>query len=241
MNKLIYLSPSDQINNKYAYGNTNEAIQCRKIANACETALERYGFSVINNQKSNMYERVKESNAKKAAIHVCIHTNAFNKKTTGTRIFVYSLKGEGYKAAKEIYDVLAPFTPGTSENIKTADYYEIMNTNAICVYIEVDFHDVKDVAKWIIEHTSEIGEKIAEGICNYCGVKYVKKTNSKGYLVKVKAEKLNIRLGPGTNYGISGVIKDKGTYTIVEERNGFGKLKSGKGWISINSKYVTKV
>ena len=28
------------------------------------------------------------------------------------------------------------------------------------------------VAKWIIEHTTEIGEKIAEGICHYFGVTY---------------------------------------------------------------------
>ena len=35
MAKLIYLSPSDQTANKYAYGNTNEAVQCRKISDAC--------------------------------------------------------------------------------------------------------------------------------------------------------------------------------------------------------------
>lgn len=36
MSKLIYLSPSDQDGNLYAAGNTNEAVQCRRIANACE-------------------------------------------------------------------------------------------------------------------------------------------------------------------------------------------------------------
>lgn len=39
-------------------------------------------------------------------------------------------------------------------------------------YLEVDFHDVPSVAKWICEHTTAIGEKIAEGICNYFGVTY---------------------------------------------------------------------
>lgn len=183
--KLIYLSPSDQTDNRYAYGNTTEAIQCRKIADACEAALKRNGFSVINNQKSNMYGRVKESNVNKADLHVCIHTNASNGTVSGTRIFAFDLKGEGYKAANTIFNVLAPLTPGKSENIKTADFYEIMNTNAPCVYIECEFHDVAAVAKWIIEHTKEIGEAIAQGICKYYSVTFNDgKTESQNSLVK---------------------------------------------------------
>lgn len=61
----------------------------------------------------------------------------------------------------------------------------------------------------------------------------------KSYAVKVTASELNIRKGPGTSYDIVGCIKDKGTYTIVEENNGWGKLKSGAGWISL--KYTEKV
>ena len=53
------------------------------------------------------------------------------------------------------------------------------------------------------------------------------------YLVKITANVLNIRSGPGTNYVITGTIQDHGVYTIVDEKNGFGKLKSGKGWISL--------
>ena len=52
MSKKIYLSPSDQTSNSYAYGNTTEAIQCRKIADACEVALKRCGFAVKNNKTS---------------------------------------------------------------------------------------------------------------------------------------------------------------------------------------------
>ena len=58
------------------------------------------------------------------------------------------------------------------------------------------------------------------------------------YLVQVTATVLNIRKGPGTNYAITGAIKNKGVYTIVEEKNGWGKLKSGVGWICL--KYTKK-
>ena len=53
-------------------------------------------------------------------------------------------------------------------------------------------------------------------------------------MVKVTADALNIRKGPGTNYAIVGCITDKGSYTIVEENNSFGKLKSGAGWIALS-------
>ena len=62
------------------------------------------------------------------------------------------------------------------------------------------------------------------------------------YLVRVKITNLNIRKGPGTNYGSTGFIKP-GVYTIVAESTGagatkWGKLKSGAGWISLD--YATK-
>lgn len=62
------------------------------------------------------------------------------------------------------------------------------------------------------------------------------------YTVKVTATNLNIRSGPGTNYGTKGTIKP-GVYTIVAEADGsgaskWGKLKSGAGWISLD--YATK-
>lgn len=172
MAKLIYLSPSDQTANKYAYGNTNEAVQCRKISDACAKALKAAGFTVINNKTDSMYDRVAESNKKKTALHVCIHTNASNGTVAGTRIFSYDTTGEGRKAAKAVYDVLAPLTPGKSDNISTnKTWYEMINSTAPCVYCECEFHDNKEAAEWIVGHTTEIGEAIAEGICNYFGVK----------------------------------------------------------------------
>lgn len=61
----------------------------------------------------------------------------------------------------------------------------------------------------------------------------------KRYKIKVTTEELNIRSGPSTSYKIVSSIKDKGVYTIVEESNGWGKLLSGIGWISL--KYTEKV
>jgi len=71
-----------------------------------------------------------------------------------------------------------------------------------------------------------------------------KKETTNTYLpgtYKVNCE-LNIRKGPGTNYAIAGVIKDKGNYPVNEVKNThWGKLSNGKGWISIHKNYCSKV
>ena len=169
----IYLSPSDQFENKYAYGNTTEAVQCRKIADACEVALKRCGFTVKNGQSGSYVDRTKESNVWDADLHLVIHSNAFNGVVAGTRLFYYSEGGESHKACKAIYGELAPISPGTSDNMTmNQDLYEMHATRCASVYLEVAFHDNSTEAKWIIEHTNEIAEAITKGVCKFYGVQY---------------------------------------------------------------------
>lgn len=173
MAKKIFLSPSNQTDNTYAYGGTNEAVQCGRIAEAAKAALLRCGFEVKVNHMGTLKEKVSQSNAWPADLHIPIHTNAANGKVTGTRMFYYSEGSNSYRACKAIYDVLAPITPGTSENIRAyPSLYEMNMTTASSVYIEVEFHDVASAAKWIIEHPTEIGEAICKGVCNFYGVTY---------------------------------------------------------------------
>ena len=53
------------------------------------------------------------------------------------------------------------------------------------------------------------------------------------YKVQVTASALRVRKGPGLNYGVVELIRRGEVYTIVETKNGWGKLKSGKGWIAL--------
>lgn len=59
------------------------------------------------------------------------------------------------------------------------------------------------------------------------------------YKVKITVDSLNVRKGPGTNNAVVTTVKNNEVYTIVEEKSGWGKLKSGAGWISL--KYTKKV
>ena len=57
--------------------------------------------------------------------------------------------------------------------------------------------------------------------------------NSTGYTVTITASVLNVRRGASTKYPVTTTVKKGEVYTIVEESNGWGKLKSGAGWISL--------
>ena len=54
------------------------------------------------------------------------------------------------------------------------------------------------------------------------------------YLVKVDTAVLNVRAGAGTNYKVTTQVKRNQVYTIVDEKDGWGKLKSGAGWICLD-------
>ena len=88
------------------------------------------------------------------------------------------------------------------------------------------------------------GGSTVYGWTDAADIKTSSASTATSYLVKVTTDVLNIRKGPGTNYGTNGAIRDKGTYTIVAESTGagasmWGKLKSGAGWISLD--YTKKV
>lgn len=54
------------------------------------------------------------------------------------------------------------------------------------------------------------------------------------FKIKITADSLNVRSGPGTNYDIKDSLKKGGVYTIVEQDDNWGKLKSGLGWIDLD-------
>lgn len=74
---------------------------------------------------------------------------------------------------------------------------------------------------------------------------YPEQKSSVPYAVRVSVSDLNIRKGSGTNYAKTGQYTRKGVFTIVAESTGvgstkgWGKLKSGAGWISLD--LVTRI
>ncbi len=140
---------------------------------------------------------------------------------------------------------ITPVEPATSTEITENDVVSIVegatyyNGKAIPAWVRKKRWIVKSVKgdRAVIDRSEDGTNSINSPV----NVKYLSKTTAttakaefKSYIVRVTADALNIRKGPGTNYAIVGVIRDKGSYTIVEENGTWGKLKSGAGWISLN-------
>lgn len=77
-------------------------------------------------------------------------------------------------------------------------------------------------------------------IAKEVNTKLASNTNNLSFSVRVDIKNLNIRRGPGTNYAKTGAFTGKGVFTITEVKSGkgstagWGKLKSGAGWISLD-------
>ena len=65
------------------------------------------------------------------------------------------------------------------------------------------------------------------------GQMVVTQTVTETYKVKITASKLNVRSNPNVNSAIVTQVKAGEVYTIIEEREGWGRLKSGAGWIAL--------
>lgn len=116
----------------------------------------------------------------------------------------------------------------------------LMNNYAIPKENVIRHYDVTGKlcpAYWVDDYKwkSEFWNKL--GVVNE--TKPVINSEFKPYLVKITASTLNVREGVGTKYKIATTVKKGQVYTIVEEKDGWGKLKSGAGWISL--KYTQKL
>lgn len=65
-------------------------------------------------------------------------------------------------------------------------------------------------------------------------------SSDNSFLVEIICDELNIRQQADFNSKVVGTVKRGEVFTIIEEENGLGKLKSGAGYISMNQKYVRR-
>lgn len=226
----IYLSPSDQNDNKYAYGDYTEAQICRKIAESALKHINRQtGMTAKLAGKSlSISERVSESNEWGADVHMAIHTNAGG----GDGTLVLCWKGnKNNKYVKAIYNSVASLTPTSDDGIReNTSLYEIKNSVAVCVYLEVEFHDNSTYAKWIVNHIDDIGEAIAKGVCSAAGIPY--KTMSSSNSNTSSTKKLyRVQVGAYKNLSnaekIAADLKKDGHSVYVYSANGQYKVQCG--------------
>ena len=93
----------------------------------------------------------------------------------------------------------------------------------------------------VLQNAKKCADKYAGyAVFDNSGKKVYDSCKTKAYRVRVDISNLNIRKGPGTHMAKTGEYTGVGVFTIVAEssgpgsKKGWGKLKSGKGWISLD-------
>lgn len=117
--------------------------------------------------------------------------------------------------------------------VKAAGFSDAFVTKVGNLYkVQVGAYSIKKNADNMLANIK--GKGFDAFITTVSGTQVSSTPTTTSYMVKVTANALNIRKGPGTNYGTNGTITNKGTYTIVETQGNWGKLKSGAGWICLD-------
>ena len=148
------------------------------------------------------------------------------------------------KLAKAEADVLAEhygLKKITTTESKTIEAGDIVSVSSDAVYYNgVDVPDFVTAKKWIVKSVSgdrAVIDKSTDGqfsINSPINVKYLtaEKKKFEPYTVKLVTP---IHKSASADSPIVGTIDNGGVYTIAEENNGFGLLKSGAGWISLDN------
>lgn len=151
------------------------------------------------------------------------------------------------KAIKEAVDkmnenVIIP----EEEELKLEPGTEVMLTK------DAIFTNGKSIASWLFNKKlyvrkingddviiSTVQSGAVSGIVNK---KYLEKYNDsliaapgfEEYVIMITGDVVNVRAGANTKYKVNTQVKQNQLYTIIDEKDGWGRLKNGSGWICLD-------
>ena len=179
---IIYLSPSRQTKNEYAFGSTTEGIQMYRVGEKLKKILEDEYLCVVYmppiTMPINLSNRPQDAYNKEADVYLAIHSNAHSSKTKYGAVGYYfpgceQSKRLGKNMAAEMHKI-SPFTP--TDDIDIVDgmkgfgnigYGEVRDPayfGMVSLLAEVEYHDNADSAKWIIENPDKIARALANAL-----------------------------------------------------------------------------
>ena len=194
------------------------------------------------------------------ALFVSLHANAFGVWTTANGVEVYHAKNASAKSkscasvmCKHIHNALKKIRPDSvNRGVKPENFTVIYKAAMPAILIEYAFYTNRQDLKILKNNRADLCEATVKALCESFGITYKKpgtaaqpaQPATNAFLVKIiyeGKEGLNIRAEANASSAIKGQVFKGQVFTITEVKNGFGKLKSGLGWISMNSKYVKKM
>ena len=179
---IIYISPSKQADNKFAYGNTTEQEQMYRVGKALKKILDEEYYCITyipsTSLSLGLKNRAYDAYIRESDVYLAIHSNAISSKTVYGAIGYYSTScNQGKVLSQNIVNemkkislkkptITDPLREGMSAfggtgygEVRDPTYYGMVG-----VLAEVEYHDNKDSAKWIINHTDDIARAIANSL-----------------------------------------------------------------------------
>ena len=210
-------------------------------------AADYLGCSLMN-YEGNLYltDRIKAVNRADYDFVAEIHLNAGGGK--GTEVFYYNGSPTGRKAAETISaEIAKEFTvPDRGAKVRLGkngkDYFAVIrDTKPTAILVETLFidNDAELTKLKTDEGRKRCGRAIGIGLEKALGTQRMPNTFS----VEITANSLYIRSGAGTGFKATGVVKKGETHAIsaTDTAGTWGRLADGRGWISINSKYIRRI
>ncbi len=229
---MLFLSPSTQEYNQYYDGSGSEEYYMNLIADYMEPYLIASGITFTrNNPNGSVGDSVRLSNAGDYALHLALHSNASGTanygRQTGSDVYYYPTSINGKRAADIIVTNLKQIYPDPDKvrALATTSLYELNNTRAPSVLVEIAYHDNASDAEWIKSNLQLIAQNLSQSVADYFGLPLIDPNPSQTGVVTTQGGRLNIRVAPDINSTIIGQIPNGATVQI----NG----QSGE-WYSVN-------
>lgn len=191
------------------------------------------------------------------SLFVSLHANAYGVWTNANGVEVYHAKNASSKSkncakimCKHIHNTLKSLrSDSVNRGVKSQNFTVIYKAKMPSILIEYAFYTNKKDLAILKNKRDNLCEATVKALCECFGITYkaptVKKENTQeSFLVKIMydgKEGLNIRAEANLTSKVVGQVYEGQVFTIVEVKNGWGRLKSNLGWISLNSKYVKKI
>lgn len=224
----LFLSPSTQEYNLYYDGSGSEEYYMNRIADAMEPYLVASGISFARNDPNGTVgDSVRKSNADGYKLHLALHSNAAGSanygKQRGCDVYYFASSSRAKAAAELFANNLKAVYPDPSRvrTVSTTSLYELRNTRAVAILIELAYHDNAGDAEWIKNNVRPIARNLCVSVAEYLGVPLADPAPLRTAYVRTQGGRLNIREKPSTDSAILGQIPNGTEITITGEADGW--------------------
>lgn len=228
----VFLSPSTQEYNLYSDGSGSEEYYMNLLTDYMEPYLTASGIQYTRNDPNQTVGgSVRKSNAGKYDFHLALHSNAAGSanygKQRGSDVYYYTWSDDGKRAAglavkqlKTIYPL-----PDKVRSLGTTGLYELNNTIAPAILVEVAYHDNPEDTKWIKENLPEIARALSKSTAEFLGVPFVEPSRAKTGTVVTQGGRLNIRDNPSLKGNIIGQIPNGQKVSVLSKVGEWYKIR----------------